>query len=69
MSRKKRFHSMRGKGAELKGYAFFHAQYPYGSVRGPRRPAPKSQTFGILGKETAPGADNTLGGKGTQQGS
>lgn len=33
------------------------------------KPAPKSQALGILGKETAPGAVNTQGGKGTQQGS
>ncbi len=34
MSKHKRFHRMRGKGAERKAYAFFHAGKPYGSVGG-----------------------------------
>lgn len=68
MSKHKRFHGMRGKGAERKSYAFFHSKHPNGSVRGAARyNILKSQAPGNLAKETAPSAANAESGKQTPQ--
>lgn len=60
MSKHKRLHSITGKGKFAKFAGFVGTHY------GLRRPAPKSQTFVNLGKETAPDADIIQGGEGTQ---
>ena len=67
MSKHKRFHGMRGKGAERKAYAFFHKHHPYGSVLGQAQ-IKVLKSAGAGGFEKTPAsAANTGEGKQTPQ--